>query len=84
MQVPISEGEMDQLIAHIKDLWPDAIMVKGRPRHSESQGGIERMNRLFQKRLGAWMRSNNNSNWPVGCPFVQWGINTSYHSGCES
>jgi hypothetical protein len=83
MQVPISEGEMDQLIAHIKDLWPDAIMVKGRPRHSESQGGIERMNRLFQKRLGAWMRSNNNSNWPVGCPFVQWGINTSYHSGRE-
>ena len=42
------------------------------------------MNRLFQKRLGAWMRSNGTSNWPVGCPFVQWGINTSYHTGVKA
>jgi hypothetical protein len=83
-QQPISNDEMDELIGHIRDLWPDAIMVKGRPRHSESQGGIERANRLVQKRLGAWMRSNGNKNWPLGCPFVQWGINTSYHSGIKN
>eukprot|EP01052_Picozoa_sp_SAG31_P033683 SAG31_NODE_3839_length_3829_cov_11.012601_2_plen_335_part_00 len=56
-------------------------MVKGRPRHSESQGGIERSNRLVQKRLGAWMRSNNTKDWPVGLPFVMWGINNDTHSG---
>ena len=39
----------------IRRLWPGTMTVKGRPRHSQSQGGIEKANRLLQKRLKAWM-----------------------------
>ena len=82
--IPISDTETDELIGHIRDMWPDAIMVKGRPRHSESQGSIERSNRLVQMRIGAWMRANNSKAWSIGLPFIQWGINTDYHSGTKA
>ena len=83
-RVEISNDDLDELIVHIKDLWPGAIMVKGRPRHSESQGSVERSNRLVQRRLGAWMRTNDNTDWPLALPFVQWGINTDNHSGTRA
>eukprot|EP01043_Picozoa_sp_COSAG02_P034020 COSAG02_NODE_2356_length_9072_cov_14.450017_1_plen_317_part_00 len=29
------------------------------------------------------MLQNNSKNWSIGLPFVQWGINTDYHSGIK-
>ena len=36
-------------------LWPTCGVTRGTPRHSESNGGIERRNRTFGKRLGSIM-----------------------------
>jgi hypothetical protein len=54
--VGLDSAFLDQVIAELKQLWPDCRMVRGSPRHSESNGGIERINRTVQQKLGAWMR----------------------------
>ena len=51
-------------------------MVRGSPRHSQSNGGIERPNLTVENKLGAWMKDNNSTKWSVGCKIVQWRINT--------
>ena len=68
--------ELDEVITEIKKLWPGCAMVRGRARHSESQGGVERLNRTCQDKLATWMSDNNSTNWSVGRNLVQWQINT--------
>ena len=71
-----SSQEMGEIITEIKNVWPECTIVHGRPRHSESQGGIERLNRTVQQKLAAWMLENNSKKWSVGVKFVRWQINT--------
>ena len=54
-------------------------MVRGSPRHSESNGGVERVNQTIQKKLGAWMSENKSKHWSVGCKIAQWRYNTQVH-----
>jgi hypothetical protein len=67
---------MAEIIDEIASVWPDCRIVHGRARHSESQGGIERLNRTTQNKLAAWMQENQSKNWSVGRLFVRWQINT--------
>ena len=43
---------IDLVIRKVKNLWPECMMVRGSPRHSESNGGIERVNQTVQRKLG--------------------------------
>jgi len=52
----LDEQAVDGIIASIAALWPHCRLVRGRPRHSESNGGVERFNQTFQRRLHAWMK----------------------------
>ena len=81
--VALTEAELELVIEEIRWLWPGTMTVKGRPRHSQSQGGIEKANRLLQKRLKAWMDTNNCTAWSTGLFIVTWGINTDFHSGIK-
>jgi hypothetical protein len=74
---PIEEIDIDGIIEEIADLWPMCKMVKGRPRHSESNGGVERLNQLVQVRLSHWCKQQKTKKWTVGIPFVRWAINTT-------
>jgi hypothetical protein len=56
--VGLDPAFLDKVIAELKLLWPDCRMVRGSPRHSESNGGVERVNWTVQQKLGAWMRDN--------------------------
>jgi hypothetical protein len=49
---------IDLVIKEVKNLWPDCQMVRGSPRHLESNGGVERVNQTIQKKLGGWMKTN--------------------------
>ena len=71
----ITDKDLDEIISEIKNIWPQCTMVRGRPRHSQSQGGIERLNRTCQTKLGSWMHDNNSKNWSIGRLFVRWQIN---------
>ena len=51
-------------------------MVCGSPRHSESNGGVERVNRTVQAKLGTWMQDTNSRRWSIGCRIVMWRYNT--------
>ena len=81
--VALTEAELELVIEEIRRLWPGTMTVKGRPRHGQSQGGIEKANRLLQKRLKAWMDTNNCTAWSTGLFIVTWGINTDFHSGIK-
>ncbi len=71
---------IDLVIQELKNLWPECQMVRGSPRHSESNGGVERVNQTVQRKLSGWMKSNKSNYWSVGCKIVQWRVNTQFHS----
>ena len=60
------------VIKELMDLWPDAKIVHGRPRHPEAQGSVERSNQDVENMLRSWMDDNNSTKWSIGCYFVQW------------
>ncbi len=70
---------IDLVIKEIKNLWPECKMVRGSPQHSESNGGMERVNQTVQIKLGGWMKTNKSNNWAIGCKICQWRINTQVH-----
>ena len=73
----VSDEDLDGIVSDIAELWPTCKLVHGRARHSESQGGVERLNQTVQRRLAAWRKDNKDASWArVGIKVVQWGINT--------
>ena len=72
------------VFTELKVLWPDLLMVQGKPRHPQSQGSVERLNCDVKDMLIAWL-GDNSTDWPVGLRFVQFQKNctSSYHSGIK-
>ena len=63
-------------IAKLNKFFPWIHVVKGRPRHPQSQGCIERSHATFKTALRAWMKENNNTpNWHLGMHVVQCQVN---------
>jgi hypothetical protein len=70
-----------KVIKELVKLWPECKMVSGRPRHSQSQGSVERANREVRAKLACWKAENNSTQWSKGLRVVQWQINSGFHSG---
>jgi len=68
------------VITELKNLFPDLIFIRGRPRHSQSQGCIERANGILCDALGKWMCTNNSASWFFALAPVIYGINTRMSS----
>jgi hypothetical protein len=49
----LTENDLIEIINEVKALWPECRMVRGSPRHSPSNGGVERVNRTIEEKLGA-------------------------------
>ena len=45
-------------------------MVNGKPRHSQSQGSVERGNRDVEDLLYTWMRTNKSTKWAEALPTI--------------
>ena len=73
-----------QVITELKQMWPDLVIVHGKPRHPQSQGSVERANCDIKDMLIAWMSDNDTRNWTVGLMFVQFQKNSSHHTGIKS
>ncbi|XP_063884390.1 KRAB-A domain-containing protein 2-like [Scylla paramamosain] len=71
----------NKLVKEVLMMWPECKMVHGKPRHSQSQGSVERANRDIEAILACWMKDNNSTQWSQGLRFVQWKKNTRFHSG---
>ena len=59
------------MVEEIKEMWDIAKIVHGKPRHSQSQGSVERANQDVEKMLATWMEQNETNNWPEGLRFIQ-------------
>lgn len=70
-----------EVVDAIHEIWPECHMVKGRPRHPQSQGHIEKGNRGFKECLQHWMRDNNSKRWSFGHSFVTAQMNDRLHHG---
>src|SRR5215510_4947037 len=64
-------------------MWNDIKIVRGKPRHSESQGSVERANQNVENMLATWMETNNTTKWSEGLRFVQTMKNRAYHKGIK-
>ncbi|CAF0916033.1 unnamed protein product [Didymodactylos carnosus] len=67
-------------IIELKELFPDLCFIRGRLRHPQSQGCIERANGVLCDALGKWLTANNTSHWSEGLVPVVYGINTRVSS----
>lgn len=46
---------VNKIIKSLADMWPGMKLVNGKPRHSQSQGSVERSNQNIRDMLVAWM-----------------------------
>lgn len=65
-------------------MWPELKIIHGKPRHSQSQGSVERANQDVENMLTTWMQTENNSHWSQGLRFVQLMKNRALHSGIKT
>lgn len=72
------------VITELKILFPEMVFIRGRPRHPQSQGCIERANAVLCDALGKWMNTNNSNHWSEGLLPVVYGINTRRSSVTKS
>ena len=68
------------ILNELKVVWPELVMVNGKPPHPESQESVERVNGDINDILVAWMNDHNTSDWTIGIKFVQCLKNSSPHS----
>jgi len=71
----------NQIFSNLKNDCPNIKIFHGKPRHSQSQGSVERANQDIQNMLMTWMRDNNTSKWSEGLRFIQLMKNRAYHKG---
>ncbi len=76
----ISPALLSEVVTEMQNLWSKCVMAMGTPHHSESTGGVKRVNRTVQQKIHAWMKKNNSTRWSISCKTVQWQVNTQYHA----
>ena len=65
------------IIEEVKVMWPDLVIVHGKPRHPQSQGSIERANGDVEDMIRSWLNDKQTTNWATGLKFVQLQKNTA-------
>ena len=74
---------VNEIIEQLKVMWPGLSIVHGEPRHTQSQGSVERANQDVEGMVQAWMADNQTKLWSEGLRFVQMQKNNSYHQGIK-
>jgi transposase InsO family protein len=49
----------NRVISELCAMWKDVKIVHGKPRHSQTQGSVEKANQDIQNMLTAWMQDND-------------------------
>ena len=55
-------------------MWPGLKIIHGRPRHSQSQGSVERLNQTAERMLQKYC-AGTGEGWVSGCIRAQWAYN---------
>ncbi|CAF3756688.1 unnamed protein product [Rotaria socialis] len=67
---------VSSVIMKLKSCFPDLLFIRGRPRHPQSQGCIERVNGILCDALGKCMSTNNSSSWSTALLPGIYGLDT--------
>ncbi|GFU55536.1 KRAB-A domain-containing protein 2 [Trichonephila clavipes] len=70
-------------VTNLKKFGPALKIVHGKPRHSQSQGSVERANKDIENMLCTWMQDDKSDHWSEGWRFVQFMKNRAHHSGIK-
>ena len=63
----------------LKRHFPELKIIKGRPRHPQSQGSVERANADIMSILRCWLSEHNTTDWVKALPFIQMQKNMAYN-----
>ncbi|XP_049886470.1 KRAB-A domain-containing protein 2-like [Pectinophora gossypiella] len=74
---------VNNVISELATLWPELKIVHGKPRHSQSQGSVERANQDIENMISSWLKDNNSTKWSEGLRYVQFMKNRAFHSGIK-
>lgn len=74
---------VNSVIEELVDMWKGLKIVHGKPRHSQSQGSVEKANQDVQNMLMSWMEQEGSTHWSEGLKFVQFSKNQSLHEGIQ-
>ncbi|CAJ0914660.1 unnamed protein product, partial [Mesorhabditis belari] len=61
----------NRLVKELVNRWPSCRIMHGRPRHSQSQGSVERANQDVEKILCTQLREQQSTRWARILPIVQ-------------
>ena len=61
---------MNSVITELSAMWNGLKIVHGKPRHSQSQGSVERANRDIKDMLMTCLHSNSTTRWGDGLRFI--------------
>jgi hypothetical protein len=70
----------NKIIQNLADMWPGMELVHGKPRHSQSQGSVERSSQVVRDMLVSWMSDKNSKTWSEGLRFILSKKNRAVHS----
>ncbi|XP_072380698.1 KRAB-A domain-containing protein 2-like [Diabrotica undecimpunctata] len=70
----------NKIIEEVCSMWDELKIVHGKPRHSQSQGLVERANQDIEKTLATWLETNKTSQCWEGIKFIQFMKNRAYYS----
>ena len=74
---------VNSIITELSAMWNGLKIVRGKPRHSQSQESVERANRDIKDMLMTWLQSNSMTPWGDGLRFIQVMKNRAYHEGIK-
>lgn len=75
---------VNNVITEVCKMWDEPKIVHGKPRHSQSQGSVERANQDIEKMLATWLETNKTTHWSEGLRFIQFMKNKAFHSGINT
>lgn len=67
------------LTTMMQTFWPETQLIRGSPRHPQSQGSVEKANGDVKRMLWGLMREKNTYNWVDLLKQVQWTKNIVIH-----
>ena len=74
---------VNSVITEISEMLDGLKIVHGKPRHSQSQGSVERANRDIEDMLMTWPQPNSTTHWSDVLQFIQVMKDRAYHEGIK-
>jgi len=71
------------IITKLKELWPELVIVHGKPMHPQSQRTVDRSNGNIHDMVVSWMRDNNTTSWETDIKCVQFQNSRRDHVGIK-